>query len=99
MRSVSDETFKFCPRTNNQHSCSASLVTRTGSKSGEEATMVPSEFFADVAALLERLDSADALRRACVAAVGAALPSLDNVRELLEARFEIEHDCFHNDSF
>lgn len=51
---------------------------------GTETTLPPS-FFADVTGLLDRLDTAEALGRACVAATETALPSLGDIQMLLEA--------------
>lgn len=48
------------------------------------ATTLPRQFFVDVKNLLERLDTPMALGRACAAAVSAPLPSLDDIRVLLE---------------
>lgn len=50
------------------------------------ATLLPRQFFFAVKDLLDRLDSPSALGRACVAAVSAPLPSLEDVRMLLEVR-------------
>lgn len=50
------------------------------------SALLPPYFFADVKGLLERLDNPAALGRACVAAVAAPLPSLEDVRVVLEVR-------------
>lgn len=49
----------------------------------EDGKLKP-RFFEDVRALFERLDSPAALGRACEAAVRAPLPSLGDVKKLLQ---------------
>ena len=49
----------------------------------EDGTLKP-RFFEDVRALFERLDGPAALGRACEAAVRTPLPSLGDVRKLLQ---------------
>lgn len=58
----------------------------SGGCENDGQNFLPSGFYEDVKSLFGQLSSLSALERACDAAVRAALPSLGDVRKLLEVR-------------
>lgn len=72
-----------------QRDAGAGVGVGVGVGASSDGVLSP-RFSEDVRALFERLDTPAALGRACEAAVRTPLPSLEDVRELLEVLLYME---------